>query len=104
MYYAPMGHKVGLDRFADIWLGITLKRVCDENDWAIVTGYSTVTHNRASNVWKNLQKEAKGLELNEGFWKGEADDPYFATYKKSYNLWKKLIRLYETSHRHRVNN
>jgi len=103
MYYAPMGYRVGLDRFADIWLGIKLKRVCDENDWAIATGYATVTHNRASNVWKNLQKEARGLELNEGFWMGKVDDPYFDTYKKSYNLWRKLIRQYETSHCYRIN-
>lgn len=94
MYYAPMGHKVGLDRFADIWLGINLKRVCDDNDWAIATGYSKVIHNRASNVWKNLQKEARGLELNETYWKGEENDDYFKIYKTYRQKWKKMMEQY----------
>jgi len=91
MYYAPMGYKVGMDRFADIWLGIVSKRVIDENEWAVVTGYSKVLHERASNVWKNLQKEARGLELNEGFWQGEEDDPYFKLYKEQRERWRKTI-------------
>lgn len=91
MYFAPMGYKVGLDRFADIWLGIESKRVIDKKGWAVVSGYATVRHERASNVWKNLQKEARGLELNEGFWKGDATDPYFKEYKGKRLAWQKLI-------------
>ena len=91
MYYAPMGYKVGMDRFADIWLGITSKRVIDEKGWAVVTGYAEVLHERASNVWKNLQKEAKGLELNETFWEGDESDPYFKLYEQKRNEWKKII-------------
>lgn len=91
MYYAPMGYKVGMDRFADIWLGITSKRVIDEKGWAVVTGYAEVLHERASNVWKNLQKEAKGLELNETFWEGDESDPYFKLYEQKRNKWKKII-------------
>ena len=91
MYYAPMGHRVGLDRFADIWLGVISKRIIDENDWAVVTGYSKVLHERASNVWKNLQKEARGLELNEGFWEGEEEDDYFKLYRKERKRWQKVI-------------
>lgn len=91
MYYAPMGHRAGLDRFADIWLGVNLKRVCDENDWAIATGYSTVRHERASNVFKNLQKEARGLELNETYWQGNEDDPYFSVYRECRAQWRQWI-------------
>lgn len=91
LYYAPMGHRVGFDRFADIWLGINLKRVCDENDWAIATGYSTVRHERASNVFKNLQKEAKGLELNETYYRGVEDDPYFSIYRDCRKRWQEWI-------------
>lgn len=94
MYYAPMGYKVGLDRFADIWLGITSKRVIDKEGWAVVSGYARVRHERASNVWKNLQKEAKGLELNEGFWKGVEDDPYFKLYAKQRKRWEELLCQY----------
>ena len=88
MYYAPMGYKVDLDRFADIWLGIESKKVIDKKNWAVVTGHATVRHERASNVWKNLQKEAKGLEMNENY----GQDPYFKLYKQKRLAWKKLIK------------
>ena len=92
MYWAPMGKKVGLDRFADIWLGIVSKRIIDQKGWAVVTGYASVKHERASNVYKNLVKEARGIGLNEGFWKGEEDDPYFELYKKQRERWEVLIK------------
>lgn len=90
MYYAPMGPKVGLDRFADIWAGIESKKIIDENNWAVVTGYATVRHERASNVWKNLQKEAKGLEMNENY----GEDEYFKLYKEKREAWEQIIRKY----------
>lgn len=91
MYFAPMGHKVHIDRFADIWCGITSKRAIDENGWAAVSGYAAVLHDRASNVYVNLEKEAKGIRLNEGFWKGEKDDPYFDLYEKNLVLWQEFL-------------
>lgn len=90
IYYAPMGYRVNMDRFADIWLGINLKRICDENNFAIATGFSTIVHERASNVWKNLQKEARGLELNETYYKGDETDPYFKLYEECRERWKNL--------------
>jgi reversibly glycosylated polypeptide/UDP-arabinopyranose mutase len=92
MYFAPMGPRMGLDRFADIWCGIESKRAIDAHGWAVVSGYATVYHSRASNVWANLQKEAKGLPLNEGFWQGECDDPYFACYAGQYAAWQEAIQ------------
>lgn len=94
MYYAPMGYKVGMDRFADIWLGITSKRVIDDKGWAVVTGYARVQHDRASNVYKNLQKEALGIELNEGFWKGIEDHPYFKLYAEKRKRWEEWCNRY----------
>lgn len=91
MYFAPMGHRVGMDRFADIWLGIVSKRIIDQKGWAVVSGYATVQHDRASNVWKNLQKEARGLELNEGFWRGEEADTYFIEYQQNRKRWEEFI-------------
>lgn len=91
MYYAPMGPRVNLDRFADIWLGVELKKIMDEMNWAMVTGFSTIWHDKASNVWKNLQKEAKGLELNESFWNDTCDDPYFKEYAKQRERWYSLL-------------
>lgn len=92
MYYAPMGYKVGMDRFADIWLGINLTRICAEKNWAIYNGGAVVRHERASNVWKNLQKEARGLELNETYWSGDESDPYFKLYNEKREAWEKLIK------------
>lgn len=91
MYYAPMGYKVGMDRFADIFLGVVVKRIIDEKGWAVVSGYSTVNHLRASNVWANLKKESNGLPLNETFWSGDESDPYFKLYAEKRKAWEELI-------------
>lgn len=90
MYFAPMGYRAGVDRFADIWLGIESKKVIDDMGWAVVTGYASVYHTRASNVWKNLQKEARGLEMNEFYGK----DNYFKLYKQKRLEWRKLLQKY----------
>ena len=97
MYYAPMGYRVGMDRFADIWLGIHLRRICDDNDWSIATGYSTVRHERASNVWSNLKKESQGLELNEHYFEGVEDDPYFKIYNDCRKRWEAWIKENDSS-------
>lgn len=94
MYYAPMGYKVDMDRFADIWLGIELVDICAKNNWAIYNGGAVVRHERASNVWTNLKKEVRGLELNETFWEGNNPDPYFELYTEKKKKWKKLIESY----------
>lgn len=91
MYFAPMGYRVGMDRFADIWAGIRAKKVCDANNWAVVTGYASVLHDRASNVFTNLKKEARGIELNETFWQGDMSDPYFNEYAGHAERWEKWI-------------
>jgi reversibly glycosylated polypeptide/UDP-arabinopyranose mutase len=95
VYYAPMGYRVGLDRFADIWLGVVLKSVIDKKGLAAVSGYAPVYHQRASNVWQNLVKEAKGLELNETFWLNKSKNKYFKEYKKARKRWEKMIKNYE---------
>ena len=90
MYWAPMGPKVGVDRFADIWCGIESKKVIDEKGWAVVTGYSAVNHKRASDVFVNLEKEAKGIRLNENY----GEDEYFKLYAKKRKRWEKFIANY----------
>lgn len=94
MYFAPMGHRVGLDRFGDIWAGVESKKVIDEKGWAVVSGYATVKHERASDVFKNLQKEAKGLEMNEHY--GEDECFYFKLYEAQRTRWETL--LYDLDH------
>lgn len=56
------------DRFGDIWSGIIAKRICDHLGWAVGTGTPYIHHDRASDPFKNLRKEANGIEVNETFW------------------------------------
>lgn len=56
------------DRFGDIWCGIIQKKVCDHLGWVVSTGTPYIHHDRASNPFANLRKEANGIEVNEWFW------------------------------------
>lgn len=87
VYQAPMGYRVGLDRFADIWMGIECKKDLDKKNWAVVTGYAKVYHKRASNVFTNLVKESKGLGMNEEYGK----DPYFKLFYSQRRRWKEYV-------------
>ena len=87
VYYAPMGHRAGIDRFADIYMGVTMKDSLDKKGWALVTGYAEVTHKRASNVFVNLIKEAKGLSMHETW-----DDGYFDIYNKELSNWRCFLK------------
>jgi len=92
VYFAPMlKERYGFDRFDDIWMGIRLKRHLDQHNQALYTGASVVMHAKASNVFANLEKEAKGIRLNETYWKGDESDPYFAFYNEKYEQWKRLV-------------
>jgi reversibly glycosylated polypeptide / UDP-arabinopyranose mutase len=85
MYQAPMFGDV--NRFADIWSGIEAKKKIDEMGWCAVTGYATVLHERASNPFVNLVKEAKGVGMNEEYGK----DEYFRLYDEKRDRWIKAI-------------
>lgn len=86
-YFAPMGPDTGilnhpqdmskpnesyvggtLNRFADIWMGIFLKKEFDKLGWACYTGGSTILHTRASDAKKNFEQEKLGREWNEYMW------------------------------------
>lgn len=84
-YQAPMFGDI--NRFADIWSGFEVKKAIDKNNWAMVTGYAKVNHNRASNPFVNLVKEAKGVGMNEEYGK----DEYFKLYQKNIKLWQEFI-------------
>ena len=86
IYQAPMFE--GLNRYADIWGGIEAKKDIDREGWAAVTGYSSVNHDRASNVFDNLIKESKGMKMNENYGEGE----YFKTYKLKRERWIKWVK------------
>lgn len=90
VYQAPMGHKIGLDRFADIWGGIEMKKDLDKLGKAVVSGYAVVNHTRASDVYKNLQKEVKGIELNDHYGENE----YFKLFFEKREKWKEWVQKY----------
>ncbi len=63
MYQFPMFGDI--NRFADIWGGLTAKEKADEMNLAVVSGFATVYHDRASNPYVNLVKEARGVGMHE---------------------------------------
>lgn len=76
IYYAPVGQFKGAERFDDIFGGLEIKKDMDRLGHAIVSGYATTNHTRASNVFKNLEHESVGIRKNEEYWKGEYDEWY----------------------------
>lgn len=90
IFHAPW--VMGVNRFDDIFAGIESKREIDKHNWAAVTGFAAVNHERASNVFKNLKDEAPGIELNETFWQGDESHPYFKDYRQRYKIWQQFIK------------
>ena len=60
--------KMQFDRFGDIWAGILMKKVADRFNNSVTTGMPYIRHERASNPFTNLKKEANGIEVNEDLW------------------------------------
>ena len=60
--------KFPFDRFGDIWCGIVMKKICDIMGYSVSTGMPYIRHERASNPFTNLKKEAAGIGVNEKFW------------------------------------
>lgn len=91
MYFAPVGEYKGAERFDDIWAGIEIKREFDELGWGVVTGFAKTIHNRASNVFTSLQREAVGIARNEEYWQGKYDE-WYVDYLNKREEWKKLCQ------------
>jgi hypothetical protein len=60
--------RLPFDRFGDIWCGIIMKKLADIMGYRVATGMPYIRHERASNPFTNLKKEANGIEVNETFW------------------------------------
>lgn len=91
VYYAPVVKLAGAERFDDIWGFIETKRDFDHLNWALVSGYAAVRHERASNVIENLLREPLGIKLNEGYWHGDEKHPWFAMFKNMRERWQDAI-------------
>jgi len=60
----------GVDRYDDIWSGVFLKKIVDHLGDKMCLGAPLVYHDkRPRNVFSDLVKEIRGLELNEILWK-----------------------------------
>lgn len=72
--YAPIMWQLPLvdgryNRFGDIWSGLLQKKILDRDGRAmVINGDASVLHERASNPFANIVREAPGLEINERLW------------------------------------
>lgn len=89
IYHAPWA--LGIKRFDDILAGTESKKVIDEKGWAAVTGYAKVLHERASNVFTNLENEAAGIKIWEEYASGNDDHPYFKLYRQKLARWQEFV-------------
>jgi len=69
LYFPPMGEGSPFSRFDDIWAGLVLQRALAAVDMLVTTGEPFVNHARASDPFKNLIREAPGVEANEWAWR-----------------------------------
>lgn len=90
MYFGLQGGDYPIDRCGDIWCGY---RLCKEG-YKIYTGGPYCQHNKASNLWTNMKKEANAEEMSlqivdgEPFWSEEA---YGHTLEKAEKVWESLF-------------
>jgi len=95
IYFAPVGHFKGAERWDDIYMGIlTIKKFAELN-WAITTGYAKVLHTRASNPFTSLAKECVGILHGEEFYKDPENykgDPWFDEFRDKANKWYELTK------------
>lgn len=94
MYFPLMGFDPdikpwGYDRFDDIWAGIIAKKICDHLGLAVINGSPFVEHRKASDPYKNLLKERKGVQTNETLWK--AVDKIVLTQKTPVTCYVELV-------------
>jgi len=68
-YFPLMGENSPYRRFDDIWFGIIFKKIIDCLGWHVSVGDPSIEHQRASDPFVNLVKEAPGIALNEKFWR-----------------------------------
>ena len=92
IYHFPAAPEMQIGRTDDIYAGVITKRELDKKGWAAVTGFARVVHQRESNVYKNLQKEALEIELMETFWQGDESHPYFDKWRKMYKSWLNFLK------------
>lgn len=95
IYFAPVGQFKGAERWDDIFMGVMVVKKFAELNWAIVSGYAKVLHQRASNPFTSLAKEAVGIRHGEEFWKDPENykgDPWFDEFREKTLRWYELTK------------
>lgn len=69
LYFLLMGPDWPFDRFDDIWAGIFFKKISDHLKFAVTTGYPSIHHDKGTDPFVAVKKEASGLPVNEWLWK-----------------------------------
>jgi hypothetical protein len=72
-------------------MGIELTRQLASVGAALVTGYSSCIHTRASNVFANLEQEVNGIALNEQYWAGGEMPEWFDYYRNCRERWQSFV-------------
>ena len=81
---------LGVNRFCDIFGGIECKKDLDRLGKCAITGFSKVYHERMSNPYDNLIKEAKGIRLNDNYELSQNDE-YFILSQEKRKRWKEFV-------------
>lgn len=95
IYFAPVGQFKGAERWDDIYMGVMVIKKFAELNWAITTGYAKVLHDRASNPFTSLAKEATGILHGEEFWKDPENykgDKWFDEFRLKTKKWYELTK------------
>lgn len=95
IYFAQVGQFKGAERFDDMIAGNFIVKDFAKLNWGIVSGYARVNHERASNVFASLEKEAVGIRHNEELWKDTENyngDPFFEEFRKKRLAWYNLTK------------
>jgi hypothetical protein len=96
------GNKWPYDRWGDIWSAHIAKKYVEEalKGTCVINYKANIKHARASNVYKNIEKEASGYPINEVFVENlyihspnlfgpiEVSKPYF----EAMIIWKRLLK------------
>lgn len=68
MWQLPL-YQGNYNRFGDIWSGLFIKKTLDAvGSVMVINGKASVRHDRASNPFANIRREAPGMEMNESLW------------------------------------
>jgi len=95
IFFAPVGQFKGAERWDDIFAGIFVVDNFAKNNWGIVSGYAKVDHQRASNPFTSLAKEAVGILHGEEFYKDPMNykgDVWFDEFRLKAKAWYNLTK------------